>query len=96
MLQKEVTEADIAAVVSRWSSIPIDQMLEGEREKLLQMETAIGVRVIGQAEAVAAVSDAVRRAQASRSRQADMVLHFPGTTRRRQDRADKGSGGFSV
>jgi len=64
MLQEEVTEADIAAVVSRWTGIPIDKMLEGEREKLLQMETAIGARVIGQAEAVSAVSDAVRRARA--------------------------------
>ncbi|MDA1323645.1 MAG: ATP-dependent chaperone ClpB, partial [Proteobacteria bacterium] len=64
MLQEEVTETDIAAVVSRWTGIPVDKMLEGEREKLLQMETAIGARVIGQAEAVKAVSDAVRRARA--------------------------------
>ena len=64
MLQEEVTEAEIAAVVSRWTGIPVDKMLEGEREKLLQMETAIGARVIGQEEAVIAVSDAVRRARA--------------------------------
>lgn len=64
MLQEEVTEAEIAAVVSRWTGIPVDKMLEGEREKLLQMETLIGARVIGQEEAVTAVSDAVRRARA--------------------------------
>jgi ATP-dependent Clp protease ATP-binding subunit ClpB len=64
MLQEEVTEAEIAAIVSRWTGIPVDKMLEGEREKLLQMETAIGARVIGQDEAVTAVSDAVRRARA--------------------------------
>ncbi|MBT5049933.1 MAG: ATP-dependent chaperone ClpB [Rhodospirillaceae bacterium] len=64
MLQEEVTEGEIAAVVSRWTGIPVDKMLEGEREKLLQMETAIGARVIGQEEAVTAVSDAVRRARA--------------------------------
>ena len=47
MLQEEVTEADIAAVVSRRTSIPVDKVLEGEREKLLQIKTAIGARIIG-------------------------------------------------
>ena len=64
MLREEVTGEDIASVVSRWTGIPVDRMLEGEREKLLKMEEALGKRVIGQAEAVAAVSRAVRRARA--------------------------------
>ena len=64
MLREEVTAEDIAGVVSRWTGIPVDRMMEGEREKLLQMESAIGKRVIGQAEAVKAVSTAVRRARA--------------------------------
>jgi len=61
MLDEEVTDNDIAAVVSRWTGIPVDKMLEGEREKLLRMEDVIGSRVIGQEEAVIAVSNAVRR-----------------------------------
>ncbi len=64
MLREEVTADDIAAVVSKWTGIPVDRMLEGEREKLLNMESALGQRVIGQAEAVRAVSTAVRRARA--------------------------------
>jgi ATP-dependent Clp protease ATP-binding subunit ClpB len=59
-----VRESDIAAIVSRWTGVPVEKMLEGEREKLLQMESAIGNRVIGQEEAVRAVSAAVRRARA--------------------------------
>jgi len=64
MLREEVTDQDIAAVVSRWTGIPVERMMEGEREKLMQMESAIGARVIGQEEAVKAVSAAVRRARA--------------------------------
>ncbi|MDP2123146.1 MAG: ATP-dependent chaperone ClpB [Parvibaculum sp.] len=64
MLEEAVTEAHIAQVVSRWTGIPVDKMLEGEREKLLHMEEALGARVIGQEEAVSAVSRAVRRARA--------------------------------
>jgi ATP-dependent Clp protease ATP-binding subunit ClpB len=64
MLREEVTSEDIAGVVSRWTGIPVDRMLEGEREKLLQMEQVIGRRVIGQQAAVAAVSRAIRRARA--------------------------------
>ncbi|MFN3838601.1 MAG: ATP-dependent chaperone ClpB [Brevundimonas sp.] len=64
-LTPEVVDAEqIAAVVSRWTGVPVDKMLEGEREKLLTMETALGGRVVGQDEALAAVSDAVRRARA--------------------------------
>jgi ATP-dependent Clp protease ATP-binding subunit ClpB len=64
MLREKVTEEDIASVVSRWTGIPVDRMMAGEREKLLQMEEIIGKRVIGQAQAVEAVSKAVRRARA--------------------------------
>ena len=64
MLREEVTADDIAGVVSRWTGIPVDRMMEGEREKLLGMETAIGKRVIGQEEAVKAVATAVRRSRA--------------------------------
>ncbi len=64
MLKEEVTSDDIAAVVSRWTGIPVDRMLEGEREKLLNMETALQSAVVGQDAAVAAVSAAVRRARA--------------------------------
>ena len=64
LLREEVTDDDIAAVVSRWTGIPVDRMLAGEREKLLKMEEIIGKRVIGQKDAVAAISKAVRRARA--------------------------------
>ncbi|MDD3797870.1 MAG: ATP-dependent chaperone ClpB [Novosphingobium sp.] len=64
LLREEVTEDDIAGVVSRWTGVPVDKMMEGEREKLLRMEEELGRRVIGQKEAVAAVSKAVRRARA--------------------------------
>jgi ATP-dependent Clp protease ATP-binding subunit ClpB len=64
MLDEAVTAEHIAQVVSRWTGIPVDKMLEGEREKLLHMEDALKRRVIGQDEAVAAVSEAVRRARA--------------------------------
>ncbi|CAM3640279.1 ATP-dependent chaperone ClpB [Litorimonas haliclonae] len=59
-----VTSETIAAVVSRWTGVPVEKMLEGEREKLLSMEDILGARVVGQDRAVAAVSDAVRRARA--------------------------------
>ncbi|TPQ45766.1 ATP-dependent chaperone ClpB [Prosthecomicrobium hirschii] len=64
MVQEEVTADNIAAVVSRWTGVPVDKMLEGEREKLLRMEDELGKRVVGQLEAVHAVSTAVRRARA--------------------------------
>jgi len=64
MLREEVTAQDIAGVVSRWTGIPVDKMLEGERDKLLNMEELIGSRVIGQKDAVEAVSKAVRRSRA--------------------------------
>ncbi len=64
MLREEVTPEDIASVVARWTGIPVERMMEGERDKLLRMEEVIGKRVIGQADAVRAVSTAVRRARA--------------------------------
>jgi ATP-dependent Clp protease ATP-binding subunit ClpB len=64
MLEEAVTEEHIAAVVSRWTGIPVDKMLSGEREKLLRMEENLRRRVVGQDEAIAAVSNAIRRARA--------------------------------
>ncbi len=64
LTEEAVTANHIAQVVSRWTGIPVDRMLEGEREKLLRMEEQIGKRVVGQADAVRAVSTAVRRARA--------------------------------
>ena len=63
MLKEEVDEEDIAEVISRWTGIPVSRMLEGEREKLVQMEDRLSRRVIGQKEAIEAVSNAVRRAR---------------------------------
>lgn len=63
MLREEVEAEDIAQVVSRWTGIPVAKMMEGEREKLLRMETVLADRVIGQEEAIVAVSNAVRRAR---------------------------------
>jgi len=64
MVEEAVTPNHIAQVVSRWTGIPVDRMLEGEKEKLLRMEEVLSKRVIGQAEAVKAVSTAIRRARA--------------------------------
>ncbi|MBM3571020.1 MAG: ATP-dependent chaperone ClpB [Alphaproteobacteria bacterium] len=64
MLNQEVRDQDIAGVVSRWTGVPVDKMLEGERAKLLSMEDKLKGRVVGQDEAIVAVSNAVRRARA--------------------------------
>jgi len=64
LVNEEVTANDIAQVVSRWTGVPVDRMLEGEREKLLSMEQNLAKRVVGQKEAVHAVATAVRRARA--------------------------------
>ncbi|MBP2314183.1 ATP-dependent chaperone ClpB [Azospirillum soli] len=64
MLNEEVRDTDIASVVSRWTGVPVDKMLAGEREKLLAMETRLKTRVVGQDEAIVAVSNAIRRARA--------------------------------
>jgi ATP-dependent Clp protease ATP-binding subunit ClpB len=63
MLKEEVDDEDIAEVISRWTGIPVSRMLEGEREKLVHMEARLGRRVIGQKQAIEAVSNAVRRAR---------------------------------
>ena len=67
LLRNKVTEEEIAEVVSKWTGIPVSKMLEGERDKLLRMEEALGTRVVGQVEAVKAVSDAIRRSRAGLS-----------------------------
>lgn len=64
MLNEVVTDGDVAGIVSRWTGIPVDKMLEGEREKLLRMEESLGDSVVGQEEAILAISNAVRRARA--------------------------------
>jgi ATP-dependent Clp protease ATP-binding subunit ClpB len=64
MLKEEVDEEDIASIVSKWTGIPVNKMLEGERERLTKMEDRLRLRVVGQDEAVVAVSNAVRRARA--------------------------------
>ena len=64
LVDEAVTPDHVAQVVSRWTGVPVDKMLEGERDKLLKMEEEIAKRVVGQAEAVTAVSTAVRRARA--------------------------------
>ncbi|MEN8258589.1 MAG: ATP-dependent chaperone ClpB [Thermodesulfobacteriota bacterium] len=64
MLKEEVAEEDIAAVVARWTGIPVDKLLEGEKERLVGAEAQLGKRVIGQGRAIAAVANAVRRARA--------------------------------
>jgi ATP-dependent Clp protease ATP-binding subunit ClpB len=67
LLRNKVTEEEVAEVVSKWTGIPVSKMLEGEREKLLHMEEALSKRVVGQTEAVRAVSDAIRRSRAGLS-----------------------------
>ena len=67
LLRNKVTEEEIAEVVAKWTGIPVSKMLEGEREKLLRMEEEIGQRVVGQEEAVKAVSNAIRRSRAGLS-----------------------------
>ena len=67
LLRNNVTEEEIATIVSKWTCIPVSKMLEGEREKLLQMESELGKRVVGQQEAIGAVSNAIRRSRAGLS-----------------------------
>ncbi len=66
MLKEDVDDEDLAEVVSRWTGIPVRKMLEGEREKLIQMEGRLALRVVGQEEAITAVSNAVRRDRSGR------------------------------
>ena len=89
LLREEVTEDEIAEIVSRWTGIPVTRLVEGEREKLLRMEEILHERVVGQDEAVRLVADAVIRARAGHQgpAAADRLVHLPGPDRRRQDRA---------
>ena len=64
LIKEEVTREDVAEVVAKWTGIPVTRMLESEREKLLKLEEELGRRIIGQTEAIAAVSDAIRRSRA--------------------------------
>jgi len=67
LLKNKVTEEEIAEIVSKWTGIPVSKMLEGEKDKLLRMEEALGRRVVGQGEALTAVADAIRRSRAGLS-----------------------------
>ncbi|NOX69286.1 MAG: ATP-dependent chaperone ClpB [Gammaproteobacteria bacterium] len=67
LLRNNVTEEEVAEIVSKWTGIPVSKMLEGEKDKLLQMETAVQQRVVGQEEAVTVVADAIRRSRAGLS-----------------------------
>jgi ATP-dependent Clp protease ATP-binding subunit ClpB len=67
LLRNRVTEEEVAEIVSKWTGIPVSKMLEGERDKLLRMEEAVSKRVVGQTEAVTAVSNAIRRSRAGLS-----------------------------
>jgi ATP-dependent Clp protease ATP-binding subunit ClpB len=75
-LKEEVTDEDIARVVSKWTGIPVSKMLEGERDKLLKMEDRLQERVIGQRDAVVAVSNAVRRSRAGLGEEARPIGSF--------------------
>lgn len=82
MMKEEVTAADIAEVVAKWTGIPVAKMMQSERQKLLRLESELGKRLIGQAEAVRAVSEAVRRARAGMSDEKKPIgsFIFLGTT----------------
>jgi ATP-dependent Clp protease ATP-binding subunit ClpB len=98
MVQEVVTPDRSPHVVSRWTGIPVDKMLEGERDKLLRMEDELAKRVSARSEAVQAVSNAVRRARAGPAgpEPADRLVPVPRPDRRRQDRAHQGAGRVPV
>ncbi len=76
LINEEVRDSDIAAVVSRWTGIPVDKMMQGDRERLLKMEDHLRKRVVGQEDAVAAVANAVRRARAGLQRRNQPIGTF--------------------
>jgi ATP-dependent Clp protease ATP-binding subunit ClpB len=76
MLKEEVTDDEIAEIVARWTGIPVTRMMEAEKDKLLHLEDRLGLRVIGQTEAITAVSEAVRRARAGLSLSSKPVGSF--------------------
>src|SRR4029453_4349273 len=97
MVEEAVTADHVAQVVSRWTGVPVEKMLEGEKEKLLRMEEQLSKRVIGQAEAVRAVSPGGpggRRPGGSAP--GDRLIHVLGSDRSRQNRADQGIGRIPV
>ena len=98
LLREEVSEEDIARVVSSWTGIPVSKMLSSERVKLLKLEEILGLRVVGQEEAISAVSDAIRRNKAGLSDVARPLgtFIFIGPTGRGQDRAGQDPGGVPV
>ena len=98
MLTEEVTEEDVAQVVSKWTGIPVSRLMEGEVEKLIHMEERLHERVVGQDEAVEAVSNALRRSRAGLSEPgpADRRLPVPRAHRGRQDGAGPRPGGVHV
>ena len=97
LLKEEVDADDIARIVAAWTGIPVTRLMEGEQAKLIHMEERLHERVIGQNEAISAVSDAVRRARRPQGSQtADRLVHLPGPHRCRQDRDGKGPGAVPV
>ena len=93
LLKEEVTADDVAEIVAAWTGIPVTRLMEGELEKLVHMEERLHDRVIGQGEAIEAVSDAVRRARAGPQGSAPThrLVPVPGPDGRRQDRARPGA-----
>ena len=98
LLRTQVGAEEIAEVVSRATGIPVSKMMQGEREKLLQMEQKLHERVVGQDEAVRLVSDAIRRSRAGpcRSQPSLWLVFVPGADRRGQDGVMQGAGRFPV
>ena len=88
LLKEEVDAEEIAQIVSRWTHIPVSKLLEGETQKLLHMEDRLRERVVGQEDALRAVSNALRRARAGLqdSEPAAGLIHLPGPDRCGQDR----------
>ena len=97
-LKEEVDDEDVAEVVAKWTGIPVSRLMEGEVEKLVHMEERLHERVIGQDEAVEAVSNALRRSRAGLQdpQPADRLVPVPRPHRRRQDRAGARAGRVHV
>ena len=98
MLNEEVTEEDVAEVVAKWTGIPVSRLMEGEMQKLLRLEEHLHERVVGQDEAVEAVSNAIRRSRAGLSdpNRPDRLVPVPRADGRRQDRAGARARGVPV
>ena len=98
MLKEEVDEEDVAEIVSKWTGIPVSKMLEGEVQKLVQMESRLRERVIGQDEALTTVANAIRRSRAGLSDPKRPIgsFIFLGPTGRRQNGNRTGAGGVPL